>query len=279
MAGRVILFGWDSMRRAAWVCAVTVLGALILFQAKVWMNLKADQQYLTHLMDTIADPALPPSAQTLALLGYLREKPPQTNRAYFLNREFAFLRPTAREVAENGGNCADRSRFVVVMLKIHGIHASKWALYAPNGRPAHAVVEVDSEQGKMVADPLYGIWFPKPGGGFYGIQELRNNPEILKQRLGELRAAPLPYGVMDIRKYPLDHYVYSDPRTVNWDKSAITHHFYGFLHALFGARINQITRPEWSEQPADMVLLMSFALEVILFLALIPLFFYRKRVN
>jgi hypothetical protein len=254
------------MRRAVWVCLVIVLGSLIFFQVTVWMDLADDQRYLAHLMDSIANPTLPPSTQTLALLAYLREKPPQSNPAYFLNRRFAFLRATAREVADGGGNCADRSRFVAVMLEMRGIHAHKWALYSPDQRPAHAVVEVESEQGKMVADPLYGLVFPKPQGGFYGIDDLRDNPSILSARIEEMRAAHLRPGTEDVQRYPLNRYVYSYSRSVNWDKSAATHHLYRLLHGIFGARIDKITRPEWSEQPAIMVLLMISGIEAVLLL-------------
>ncbi len=267
------------MRRAAWVGLVVVLGGFLFFQITLWLDLVHDQKYLAHLMDTIARQTLPPSAQTLALLAYLRAKPPQTNRSYFLAPQFAFLRATARQVAQDGGNCADRSRFVVVMLKLRGIRASKWALYSPDGRPAHAVVELDSEQGKMVADPLYGLTFPKAQGGFYGIRELRDNPGILDSRISELRDAHLQPGTLAIEKYPLDRYVYSDCRTVNWDKSATTHHLYQLLHAIFGDKVNQFPRPEWSEQPADMVLLMTYGTEAPLLLAFLPLVLRRKRIE
>jgi hypothetical protein len=267
------------MRRAAWVCLITVLGGLVSLQVLVWRRFADDQKYLAHLMDTIASPSLPPSAQTLALMAYLREKPPQTNHSYFLNRNFAFLRPTAREVAEYGGNCADRSRFLAVMLELRGIHAHKWALYSPDQRPAHAVAEVDTEQGKMVADPLYGLWFPEPQGGFYGIQDMRKNPAILSDRIAQLRAAHIQPGTENLERYPLNRYVYTYSRTVNWDKSATIHYLYHFLHAIFGEKIEQVTRPEWSEQPAIMVLLMTFGMEALLLLGFISFVFRQNRVR
>jgi hypothetical protein len=266
------------MRHAAWVTLIVVCTGLVFFQVTVWLDLADDQKYLAHLMDTI-DPTLPPSAQALALVAYLRDKAPQTNRSYFVAPQFAFLRPTARQVAQGGGNCADRSRFVVVMLKLRGIHASKWALYSPDRRPAHAVVEVDSELGKMVVDPLYGITFPKAQGGFYGIRDLRDTPGILESRIKELHEAHIQPGTLTIESYPLDRYVYSDSRTVNWDKSATTHQIYRLLYAISGDKINEVTRPEWSEQPADMVLLMTYGIEAVLLLAFLLFVFRRKRLK
>ncbi len=66
-----------------------------------------------------------------------------------------------RQVMEQGGDCADRSRLVIRMLRLHGIEASKWALYTKEMKSVHAVVELEAETGKMVADPLYGLWFPR----------------------------------------------------------------------------------------------------------------------
>ena len=71
---------------------------------------------------------------------------------------------------EQGGDCADRSRLVIRMLRLHGIGASKWALYTKEMKSVHAVVELEAETGKMVADPDFGLWFPRPAEGIYGIR-------------------------------------------------------------------------------------------------------------
>jgi len=88
------------VRRAVWVGLGVVFGGLAMFQVAVWRDLVHDQKYLAHLMDTITRPTLPPSAQTVALIAYLRDKPPQTNRSYFLAPQFAFLRATARQATQ-----------------------------------------------------------------------------------------------------------------------------------------------------------------------------------
>jgi hypothetical protein len=252
------------MREKVRVCLFAVLGGLLLIQAVVWVSFLRDQRYLAQLMNSIASPNLPPSSQAEALLAYLREKPPQTNRSFFLHPAFRFLRASAREVSVGGGNCADRSRFVVVMLELHGIHASKWALYSPDLRPAHAVVELDSEQGKMVVDPLYGLWFPRSGGGYYSISDLQQDPDILIVRLRELRELQAQPGAEPLERYPLNRYIYSHSRTINWDKSVATHDLYAILHSMLGERVNKLSRPEWAEQPAIMLLLLISGIEVAL---------------
>ena len=80
----------------------------------------------------------------------------------------------------------DRSRLVIRLLRLHGIEASKWALYTKEMKSVHAVVELEAETGKMVADPLYGLWFPRPDGGYYDIKELRQSPSILRGRIQTL---------------------------------------------------------------------------------------------
>ncbi len=220
-----------------------------------------DQRYLAQLMDAIASPSLPPSEQALRVSAFLRDKPSDTNDSYFLLPLFRLLRATPRQAAEQGGDCADRSRLLVELLALRGIHASKWALYAPDLLPKHAVAEVQAETGKMVVDPLFGLTFPRPGGGYYGIEDLRRDPTILRQRVLQLRAQHARPDAEKLERYPLDQYVYDHARTINWEKSTVLRVAYPVLHALMGDRVDRLTRPEWAEQPALMVVLYLVGLE------------------
>ncbi len=232
------------------------LGILVLLtglQAHVLASYWRDQQNLRMLLDRIASPSLPPSAQARMIASFLEMKNNDTNRSFFLHPSLHFLSATPWQVAMGGGNCADRSRFMIVLLGMRGIRASKWALYAPSGRPVHAVVELESEHGKMVVDPLFDLWFPRPGGGYYGIEDLKRDPDILRQRVAYLRATgeePIGWVVLG---YPLDKYVYHNARTINWDKSALMRLTYKSLYAVLGERVNQMERPFFVEQPALMV--------------------------
>jgi len=256
------------------------LGILILLigvQGYALAGYWRDQRNLEVLLDRIASPSLPPSAQARMIANYLEMKNSDTNRFYLLHPSLQFLSATPWQVAMGGGNCADRSRFMVVLLRMRGIRASKWALYAPSGRPVHAVVELESEQGKMVIDPLFDLWFPRPGGGYYSIEDLKRNPEILRQRVEDLRASgeePIGWVVLG---YPLDKYVYNSARTINWDKSALMRLTYKTLYALLGERANQIERPFFVEQPGLMVVFGIAGLEAFLLLVWLSLHWRRKR--
>ena len=89
-----------------------------------------------------------------------RHLPAATNESFFLLPIFKFLkflRPTARQVVEYGGDCADLSGLLIVLLRSRHVKASKWALYSRDSRAQHAIVEVEVEVGKMVIDPLFGF--------------------------------------------------------------------------------------------------------------------------
>lgn len=233
---------------------VVVLGILVACQFVVLTFYFEDQRYLAHLLDRIAPATLPPSEQTMRVVAFLRDKPVFSNESYFLVPFFGFLRPTPRQVAKGGGDCADRSRLLIVLMRLRGIDASKWALYSRVLWPKHAVVEVEAEKGKMVVDPLFGLWFPRPEPGFYyGIQDLKEDPRILPARIASLRGQNLQFGANRVETYPLNEYIYDNARTINWNKSTGMRLLYWFLYRLMGEKADRIPRPFLAEQPALMV--------------------------
>lgn len=241
---------------------VTLLAALAV-QSYVLFAYLRDQRFLRQLMDRIASPALPPSEQVKCIVDSFRGKPIDPNDKFFLASVFRFLRPTPRQVAELGGCCSDRCRLIVVLLRLRGIRASKWAIYSPDLVPCHAVVELEAEGGKMVVDPSYGLWFPRPEGGYYGVEQLRNHPELLPRRIQELRANVNPIGLANLASYPLDKYTFTHARTMNWDKIWVSRLLYRLLYRAIGARVNKAFRPAWAEQPALIILCTVFLVELL----------------
>ena len=70
---------------------------------------------------------------------------------------------------------------MIALLHLPAIESPKWGLYSKDLRPQHAVTEVHVENGEMVVDPLFGLWFSRPDGdGYYGVKDLKDHPEILK---------------------------------------------------------------------------------------------------
>jgi hypothetical protein len=219
----------------------------------------ADHRYLRAVSERIVDRSAPPSEQTKQILGFFRGKSQRTNSSYFLFPFFDFLRPTARQVAEKGGDCADRSRLTVILLQMRDIPAEKWTLYYPEGHPEHTIVEVTSEQGKMAVDPLFGLFFPRPSGGYYSVSDLRSNPTLVRERVQQMEERHEEPLAAQIERYPVEQYTYAYAKTLNWDKSAVFRATYKLLHAFWGNRVNDIARPAWPEEPA-LVLIVALCL-------------------
>jgi hypothetical protein len=245
--------GMRSISRVGRICC-GVLIALVATQLLVVISYQRDQRYLSHLADLIANPNLPPSEQALSISRFLRDKSSETNSHYFAFSFLRFLRATPRQVAEFGGDCADRARLMVVLLDLRNTRSSKWALYSSDGLPRHAVVELSAESGKMVMDGLFGLCFPRPGGGYFGIADLRGNPEILRSRIRSAEAEGQRPGTDKLEGYPQELYVYNYARTINWDKSAVTRAMYSGLHVVMGAKVDTLYRPVVAEQPALMLI-------------------------
>jgi hypothetical protein len=220
-----------------------------------------EQAALANYLSRVASTSSPPSEFAKEVVLSLKDKPDE-NDSYFLLPVFRPLRPAPWQVLEKGGDCADRSRLVSALLRLHGIRGSKWALYNASGESVHAVVEVNVESGKMVVDPLFGIWFPKPGGGYYDIGELKQDSNILKQRVAELRAQGVQPGTDRLDFYPLDQYVYTNARTINWNKNAILRSVYKLLHGVLGQSADHLSRPAFVEEPPLMVIYGMAALEI-----------------
>jgi hypothetical protein len=247
-------------------CLATLLCALIGLQALSLTYYFREQTVLTAYINHVVSSSLPPSEQIKGVVLSLKDKPDDGNDSYFLLPFFRFLRPTPWQVIEKGGDCADRSRLVIALMRLRGIQASKWALYDAQGESRHAVVQADVESGKMVVDPLFGIWFPKPDGGYYAIPELKQDPAILTQRISELQAKGLRPGADRLETYRFDQYVYSNARTINWNKSGIFRISYSFLHRILGERVDDFRRPAFVEEPALMVVYGAAAFEVVIVL-------------
>ena len=240
---------------------IVVIASLFVLQCISIIDYLQEEEYLSGLMDSIAPRSLPPSEQAIKVVESLKPLPEIENSSYFLLPIFSVLRPMPRQVIEQGGNCADRSRLVIRMLRLHGIDASKWALYTREMKSVHAVVELEAETGKMVADPDFGLWFPRSSGGYYGIRELRQSPKILRDRVQSFVAQGKRPGAVDLRKYPLDDYSYEYAKSVNWEKWAVTWPLYKALSIIMGPSIDNLQRPAFVEAPQLMVVIMAAVLQ------------------
>ena len=236
------------------IAAIVCLFGLQCFSIVHYLN---EERYLSNLIDSIAPRSLSPSVQAMKVVESLRTLPVIENTSYFLFPIFSVLRPMPQQILEQGGDCGDRSRLVIRMLHLRGIQASKWAIYTKEMKSVHAVVELESETGKMVADPLFGLWFPRLDRGYYGIRELRQSPEILRDRIQSLVEQGKRPGASDLRKYPLDDYSYEYAKTINWEKWVGMWALYKMLRIIMGTSIDDLQRPAFVEAPQLMVVIMA----------------------
>ena len=113
----------------------------------------------------------------------------------------------------------------------------------------------------MVADPLYGLWFPSPRGSYYSIRELRQSPSILSDRIKSLVEQGKRPGTSNLRNYPVEEYSYAYAKTINWEKWVITWPLYKILRFIMGTRIDDLQRPTFVETPQLMVVIMAASLQ------------------
>src|SRR5256885_4103669 len=254
-----------------------IMAGLLALQICSFLYYVREQRVLADYFNRVTSLSSPPSRQLQDIVLSLKAKPDNGNESYFLFPFFSFLRPTPLQVVERGGDCADRSRLVIALLHLHGISASKWALYNARGESLHAVVQADVESGKMVVDPLFGMWFPKSAGGYYAIRELKQEPQILSRRISELRTQGLDPGADRLATYRLDDYVYANARTINWNKSTPMKYTYRLLHIVMGDKADELRRPAFVEEPPLMVIYGTLGLD--LFLVTTWFFVARRRTS
>ena len=210
----------------------------------------ADDAVLDDVIEL--DGNMAPSQKVTALVNYIESNVPkvETTDESFLPG-LSVLRPTARQVLEKGGDCADRSRLLIELLKREGVSASKIALYDRQGVPQHAVVEavIEDADRAMAVDALFGMYFPNPRGGYHSVADINRDEAILAARIAALGPSQA-----DISTYPIDRYTYASPRSINWDKSPLMRWLYRGLRAVMGDAVDDLSRPAIVEDPVLMTL-------------------------
>lgn len=229
---------------------VIALAVFALADVALIAKYAVDDRVLEHAI--AIDPALPPSEKVIQAVNFLEtrvKKRLTTDRSFLPG--LSFLRPTPRQVLEAGGDCADRSRLLIALLQREGVSASKVALHDDAGQPQHAVVEVAIEDADraMVVDALFGMYFPKPDGGYYSVWDIKADERILHERIRALSPSQ-----PQLREYPLDLYTYEAPRTINWNKSLPMRTLHRVLSAAIGDAVDRLPRPGIVAEPVLMTL-------------------------
>ena len=176
------------------------------------------------------------------------------------------LGPTERQVYNEGGDCADKSRLLSAMLRSVRMDSTLVMLQPCRScPPTHTIVEATTYGGdRVAADPVYDIVWPDPSGGYYGVAEIRDEPLILTERLSDLKRLRGPEDKINF--HSRDEMKYGFPKTINWDRDLI----FAALGAAFGTFVEEpflITRPHMFESPK--LFLATVSLLAVLVFALI----------
>ena len=120
-----------------------------------------------------------------------------------------YLHPTSIDLMTAKGACGSYSIVLARLFKDYNLPVRIAQMKAKGIYGAHNVVEVKTNNGWAVLDPLFNVYFIKPGGvGLASFSEVKNNWNFYSHQL------PANYD----RRYR-----YEDVRYSNWDKD--TCHF------------------------------------------------------
>lgn len=242
----------SARRRACHLCLMAALGCL-LFGAVELVSWSIDRARLRSLALTVSAPARDEAERMVLLTDWISRLGPRKQRLYHLWRR---LDATPVQVLEqHGGNCEDKSKLLVAMLRELDIDGSLLMLSAcEQCKATHTVAIVETRGGWTLADPVYNITFPDGRGGLRTIEELRADPALLERRLAELRAERGP--AQRINRYKsTDHYAHMT--TVNWNKNALTRGAAALVRAA-GAEPWSLPRPLFLDDPKQFFLLLGF---------------------
>jgi len=157
------------------------------------------------------------------------------------------LGPTPIDVLEKGGDCSDKSRLLMAMLDSVNMDSSLVMLYDAKGiNPTHTIVEVRDPKLHAIADPVFNLVFPKSDSDYYGLTEMRQNPDILTNRLDQLVKLN---GEQDKAAYykRVDE-SYKFATTINWNKNPALKAAAMFLRAI-NIEPQDLRRPHLLDDP------------------------------
>ena len=231
--------------RWAWLAAMMVC---VTSGAYCWIAHSIEQAAMQSVAVALTRSDADPEAKAIALARFVHANGgTRRNPGWF---GIPSWRATPLQVATTGGDCADKSRLLVALLSGIGLRATPVLCFdSVTGTPAHTMVEVEPVQGRhMVLDPAYNLWFPKPGGGYHDIDELRANPSIVPARVVEIQNH-LPSARPRHEYYLRSRADYHTASTFHWNRGPLTKALFTIFQAVLGDSVFRLPRPIWLEDP------------------------------
>lgn len=192
-------------------------------------------------------------------------------------RNWSTLGPTPIEVMEQGGDCTDKSRLLVAVLREYGVAATSVMLSPCDGCEfVHTVVEAKAVDGRIVVDPSYAVSFPKPKGGYYSVRDLRKDSSIIVHRLDDYDKFSETGDQLKFDRAREYATFYSHPKTINLAKNAFTQ-WAAPVIALFADEPELVYRPRFLEDPKLGLTLLAGAGSLLAFAAWAAIAVRRRR--
>ncbi|MCO6437346.1 MAG: transglutaminase domain-containing protein [Phycisphaerae bacterium] len=247
MAGTTLPQRYPRRRMIPALRSASILLPLVLASI-CYCSFRADQAQIAQYARRTTSGMHDPANRVLALLWRIHtELPTRHNTAGFL---LPSLGATSAQVLQSGGDCADKSRLLVALLRSLNIPASPVMSFDPRtNRPAHTFVEArPTGMQAMLVDPTYALSFPRPDGGYYGLLDIRRDPAIVDRQLASSRVEGPEYRAVS------DYYLrpaapYESGSTFNWNRGALPRAARSALFPLFGERLYTWPRPIFLEEP------------------------------
>lgn len=184
----------------------------------------------------------------LAMMDWVHEiRGTRENEEFFV---LGRLRAMPVQVLHSGGDCADKSRLLTALLREVSIPATMVMCYHRDTRvPTHTVVEARVGLDEyVILDPAYGVTYPNSETGkYYGLLELRANPEIADARIRKL-ATGAKSGDSILAYNPVSA-AYDHATSINWDKNWVTKSVCSVARVFWGDEVYRFARPIVIEEP------------------------------
>ncbi len=236
------------MRKRTRIATVGGCIAGVAFAAACYASWRADAACLREVAESVTAGADTPSERVLALVHWVRRiEGSGQNDHHFLIKAW---RATPMQILDGGGDCADKSRLLTALLSEVGVKATMALCFdEKSGAPAHTIVEAAIEDGGFMAvDPAYDLYFPKPGGGYHGLVDLRRDHTIVTRRVEQLMAE-MPDARATDAYYLRSAAAYHTAATINWNKNALTRLAAPLVRHWWGHEAYRIRRPLVLEEP------------------------------
>lgn len=183
-----------------------------------------------------------PEQRALAFAARISNRPWSPKDPPYLAPALAPFGATPSAVLQRGGCCSGTSRLYILCLAAIGIRANQITVYHRSGNAQHCLVEVRIPGGRLIADPVYGVYYTDGTGRRLGLEDLQAGVPVICALLpGTIRSG-----------YPHDDYYNFDfalTKTANWTMSWQRRLAYTVLRASVGGSVDRLRVPAILEWP------------------------------